>query len=173
MPTIRTAAASDAAPLARLAERTFRHTFGAMNSVEDMQLHVDASYGEAIQASEIANPEMVTLVCLESAQLIGYAQLRWATPPACVVAQAPGEIQRLYVTHDWHGQGIAQQLMQACLDAMDERGCDVVWLGVWEHNPRAITFYRKFGFVEVGDHTFTVGHDPQRDLILARSVRPA
>jgi ribosomal protein S18 acetylase RimI-like enzyme len=46
----------------------------------------------------------------------------------------------------------------------------VAWLGVWEHNPRAIAFYRKSGFVEVGDHVFPVGRDPQRDVVMARAV---
>jgi RimJ/RimL family protein N-acetyltransferase len=41
---------------------------------------------------------------------------------------------------------------------------------VWEHNPRAIAFYRKFGFVAVGDHIFPVDHDPQRDILMARPV---
>lgn len=173
MPEIRTATATDAGQLARLAEGTFRDTFGAMNTPEDMQLHVDASYGDAIQAAEIANPVMLTLVCEDGDQLVGYAQMRWGEAPECVAAQSPGEIQRLYVAHDWHGRGVAQRLMQTCLEAMESRGADVVWLGVWEHNPRAISFYRKFGFVEVGDHTFIVGQDPQRDLIMARPVRPA
>jgi hypothetical protein len=29
-------------------------------------------------------------------------------------------------------------------------GRDVVWLDIWERNPRAIIFYRKWGFVEAG-----------------------
>jgi ribosomal protein S18 acetylase RimI-like enzyme len=58
--------------------------------------------------------------------------------------------------------------MGACLGEIAARGADVAWLGVWEHNPRAIAFYRKWGFVEVGEHTFPVGDDPQRDLVLCR-----
>jgi len=45
-----------------------------------------------------------------------------------------------------------------------------VWLGVWEHNPRAIAFYRKWGFEAVGEHVFVVGTDPQRDLVMTRSA---
>lgn len=82
----------------------------------------------------------------------------------------PGEIHRLYVDRDWHGKGLAPALMDACLQALKVHGSDVVWLGVWEHNPRAIAFYRKFGFAEVGDHVFPVGNDPQRDIIMMRSL---
>jgi RimJ/RimL family protein N-acetyltransferase len=63
--------------------------------------------------------------------------------------------------------------MNACIDVMRDRRSDVVWLGVWERNPRAIAFYRKFGFVEVGDKVFPLGTDPQRDIVMARSVAGA
>lgn len=170
MPIIRKARYSDAKQLSQLAETTFRATFGAMNTAEDLDLHCQSSYSEAIQASEISDPSQMTLLSEDAERLIGFAQLRWGNAPACVSAKYPGEIQRLYVVNDWHGKGVAQALMNACIEAMKQHGSDVIWLGVWEQNPRAISFYQKCGFVEVGDHIFPVGNDPQRDLILVRSV---
>lgn len=170
MPTIRLAKPSDAARLAELAERTFRETFGGANTVEDMMLHCKTNYGESIQAAEIANAEMVTLVCEEEKNLIAFAQLRWGKAPACVPTKNAGEILRLYVENKWHGKGIAQDLMSACIAQMEQRHSDVVWLGVWEKNPRAISFYKKLGFMEVGEHIFRLGLDRQRDIIMARPV---
>lgn len=170
MPTIRRADRHDARQLSLFAERTFRDTFDAMNAPENMALHCRTSYSEAIQAAEICDPNRVTLLCECEERLVGFAQLRWVDAPSCVTASAPGEIQRLYVVGDRHGQGVARELMNACIDEMRHRRSDVVWLGVWERNPRAITFYKKFGFVEVGDHVFPLGSDPQRDIIMARSV---
>jgi diamine N-acetyltransferase len=68
---------------------------------------------------------------------------------------------------EWHGKGIAQDLMNAGIEEMRRHGSDVVWLGVWEHNPRAIAFYKKIGFIEVGDHVFPLGSDLQRDIVMA------
>jgi diamine N-acetyltransferase len=170
LPFIRKARLEDAGALARLAEATFRSTFGAANAHEDMDLHCRSRYSEAIQSGEIADPDMLTLLSVAAEGLVGFAQLHWDGAPACVSARSPGEIQRLYVADEWHGKGIAQDLMNACIEALRARGSDVVWLGVWEHNPRAIAFYRKSGFVEVGDHVFSVGNDPQRDIVMARPV---
>ena len=102
--------------------------------------------------------------------MVGFAQLRWGEPPGCVVASAPGEIQRLYVVREFHGKGVAQELMRASIEEMINRGSDVAWLGVWERNTKAIAFYAKCGFHEVGEHTFQLGGDPQRDIIMARAV---
>jgi diamine N-acetyltransferase len=170
MPIIRQAISSDAKELAVLAERTFRDTFEAMNSAEDMALHCQRTYSETMQRAEIMYPAMQTLVSEDEGRLIAFAQLRWDSAPACIVGNRPGEIQRLYVDCPWHGKGIAQELMAACLREMETRGCDVVWLGVWERNWRAQAFYRKFGFIEAGDHVFMLGTDAQRDIILVRPV---
>ena len=58
--------------------------------------------------------------------LIGYAQLHWGEAPACVSAEQPGEIQRFYILSGWHGQGVAQRLMNACIAEMQQKGADVV-----------------------------------------------
>jgi ribosomal protein S18 acetylase RimI-like enzyme len=170
VPDIRTARPEDAKALALVAEATFRAAFGAMNAPGDMDRHCRDSFGERIQAAEIADPGRETLVVEHDRRLIGYAQLRWGEPPACIRAHRPAEIQRIYVVEGWHGLGVAQALMAACLDAIRRRGSDAAWLGVWEHNPRAIAFYRKFGFVEAGEHVFPLGGDPQRDVVMVKSI---
>ena len=170
VPSIRKARSRDARKLSEIAEATFRATFGPMNTAEHMELHCRSSYSEDIQAAEIANPGMLTLLSEHEGRLVGYAQLRWGEAPGCVSAKRPGEIQRLYIIADWHGKGIAQELMRACIGELQQRGLDAVWLGVWERNPRAISFYEKFGFVAVGEHTFPLGGDPQRDIIMMRAV---
>lgn len=167
---IRKANRSDAKQLSHLAEATFRETFGAENAVEDMDLHCQLNYSEAIQAREISAPNMTTFLGVEGDRLIGFAQVRRDGAPHCVPAKAPAEIQRLYVDKEWHGRGVAQDMMDACINEIKERGFDAAWLGVWERNPRAISFYKKFGFVEVGDHVFRLGRDPQRDIIMVRPV---
>jgi ribosomal protein S18 acetylase RimI-like enzyme len=171
MPTARRAEPIDATRLAAFAERTFRAAFGSFNTRENMDAHCANAYGEAIQASEIANPGIETFVCDDSTALVGYAQLRWGTAPPCVLALRPAEIQRIYVDQQWYGKGIAQALMSQVFTAAKLGNADQVWLGVWENNPRALAFYQKFGFTKVGHHVFQLGNDPQHDWILCRDVR--
>jgi diamine N-acetyltransferase len=154
LPSIRTARRGDAMKLSVIAEETFRDTFAAVNKREDMDLHCRNAYGVAIQAQEIASPNMVTLLYEQGTRLVGFAQLRWGKVPKCVVADAPGEIRRLYVIGDAQGKGAAHEIMDACIYEMVRHGSDLVWLGVWARNPRAIAFYKKFAFREVGEHIF-------------------
>lgn len=171
MPAIRRAEPKYAVRLALLAERTFRAAFGSLNTHENLDAHCASAYSEAFQASEIVNPGIETFVCDDNGELIGYAQLRWGAAPACVPAAKPAEIQRIYVDQRWHGKSIAQALMSEMFGAALRGNADWVWLGVWENNPRAMAFYQKFGFINVGQHIFQLGHDPQHDWVLCREVR--
>lgn len=167
-PLLRLATEADAASLAVLAERTFRDTFADANDPDDLERHCAQSYGEALQLEELRDPSRTTVLSVDDGVLVGFLQLRWSSHTPSVTATAPVEIQRLYVSRDRLGTGIAQALMNEALRLARERQADRVWLGVWERNPRAIAFYGKYGFVEVGEHVFLLGRDPQRDLILAR-----
>jgi len=166
---IRKAELSDALRLAQLQEHTFRDTFGDTNTPEDLALHCEAHFGQAIQQGELSDPRFEILVCESEGSLVGYAQVRVGEAPDCVHAERPIEIQRFYLVKAWHGRGLANDLMAAAIGVAEDRGADVVWLGVWEHNPRAIAFYERGGFVKVGDHVFPLGTDP--NSISSWSVR--
>lgn len=110
--------------------------------------------------------------------LAGYTLLRAgaygasdeSTDERLLQATRPLEIQRFYVDHAFHGRGIAQQMMAEALAHAVSLHSDVVWLGVWEHNPRAIRFYEKYGFFKAGAHRFRLGRDVQRDYVMMRPL---
>jgi diamine N-acetyltransferase len=162
---IRYAAVSDASALAELAARTFTETFGADNSPEDLKAHLESSYGEAQQAAELADPEVRTLLAYGNDELIGFAQVRRKLSPACVVAEKPVELHRFYLVRSVQGAGVAKPLMLKACEAARELGGRHLWLGVWERNSRAISFYLKSGFAKVGSHNFIVGSDTQTDWV--------
>ena len=85
-------------------------------------------------------------------------------------AGRPAELNRIYVVAELQGAGVAQALMQEAIANAAAAGADCLWLGVWEHNPKAMAFYRKFGFEVVGSHPFMLGHERQRDLIMSVRV---
>jgi ribosomal protein S18 acetylase RimI-like enzyme len=167
---IRRAIPSDAAALAELAERTYRDTFAADNNPDDLEAYLAKVYGEAQQRGEIENPDVVTLVMESDAggELIAFAQLRRVSSPHGEV-----EIARFYIDKSHHGRGVAQTLMQAALETARELGGTTLWLGVWERNARAIAFYVKCGFHDVGSQPFLVGSDLQTDRVMARVIASA
>lgn len=164
--TIREARVSDAAALAILAEATFRETFQSSNTKEDMDLHCAEHFGVNIQSAEILTPAITTFVAEHQTNLVGFAQLALERPARCVSADRPSELHRIYIASSWQGTGLASRLLAAVLSAARGSKSDYIWLGVWEHNPKAIAFYLKAGFAFIGNHEFVLGRDRQRDRVM-------
>jgi ribosomal protein S18 acetylase RimI-like enzyme len=167
---IRSATTLDAQLIADLGARTFRDTFGPDNTEADMADYLASAFGPAIQARELEDAHTSFLIAQADGSTAGYARLRFGDSPTSVGGRRPVEIVRFYVDGPWIGHGVGAVLMGASLDLAKDRGCDVVWLDVWERNPRAIAFYEKWGFVVVGSQPFLLGDDVQNDLLMSRAV---
>ena len=169
--TYRRAVPADAAHLAEFAPRAFRDTYAVHNSEQDMRAYIAAAYGTPQQMRELCDPQMITVLAVSDGDVIvGYAQLRRKGFPPCVIEEAPVEIYRFYVDRSAQGTGVAANLMAEALDAARELGGAHAWLGVWEKNTRAIAFYKKHEFRDVGSQIFHLGADAQTDRVLIRRI---
>jgi ribosomal protein S18 acetylase RimI-like enzyme len=167
---VRRAVEDDAPGLASFAERTFRETFEADNTPEDMDAYCRAAFSLDAQRQCLTDITIDTLIVEdERPALMAYAQLRPGAPSG-VQGPSPLEIWRFYVERTHQGRGIAQRMMSAVVEVAVSRGAQTLWLGVWERNHRAQAFYRKMGFIDVGSHTFVLGADVQTDRLMARPI---
>ena len=170
MTSVRRAQPADAAALASFAARTFRETFEADNTPENMALYLEANFGAERKAAEIRDAGVVTLLTVDGRRLAAYSQLREGPTPECVPDATPIEIRRFYVDRAWQGKGLAQSLMMASIEAAMARAAPTVWLAVWERNLRAQAFYRKCGFEDCGAQDFMLGRDRQTDRVMVRAL---
>jgi len=170
---IRRGTDGDAPELAAFAARTFAEAFGDFTAADDLQAHLAATYRPDLQAREIADPSVITLLALQDARIVAYAQVRLnLLAPACVTQPDAVELQRFYSDRSVRGTGLTMRLMQRALDAARELGGRYAWLGVWERNARAMNFYRKAGFGEIGLTHYVVGSDRQVDRVYIAALSP-
>jgi ribosomal protein S18 acetylase RimI-like enzyme len=168
--TIRRGTLEDAALLSELGARTFSETFAADNTPEDLAAYMATSFSVAQQTIELKDPAATFLIAEVDERAAGYAKLHGSEPEKGIEGANPVELVRLYVSREWLGRGIGEQLMRACLDEARQAGHETIWLGVWERNARAQAFYRKWNFRTVGEHMFQLGSDLQRDLLMERAL---
>jgi ribosomal protein S18 acetylase RimI-like enzyme len=164
---IRRALLADAPALAEFGERCFRESYAAVNEPADIELHVARTYGLELQQRELADPAANCLLAIASEAIVGYALLGPGPAHPAVAGARPCEVRRFYVETTLHGRGVAPQLMLAATADARRGGAGTLWLTAWEHNPRALGFYAKMGFADVGAATFYLGANRQTDRVLA------
>jgi GNAT superfamily N-acetyltransferase len=163
---IRYGAIADAQLLSELGARTFYDTFAQDNTPENIDAYLQRSFSPEIQFKELADPGVIFLIAEFEGIPVGYAQLILDSQDEPIKGLKPLEVRRIYASIEHLGKGVGKELMQATIREAQQRNCECIWLGVWEKNQRAIDFYRKWGFREVGSHIFSVGDDPQTDFIM-------
>jgi GNAT superfamily N-acetyltransferase len=167
--TLRRADQGDARLLAQLGARLFEQAFGAANDPADMRAYLAAAFSVEQQSAELAEPQSATWIAEDAGRAaVGYTTVTRGGVADGVTGTKPAEVRRIYVDQPWQGRGVSHALMSACIEQARAWHCDVVWLGVWERNPRAIAFYEKVGFRPVGRQTFELGADVQRDIVMAK-----
>lgn len=169
---IRHAKSDDAKPLTELAYTTFWDAFAAhpKNAPDDLKHYMRQAFNVEQITAELADDKSIFLLAEIDGELAGYSKLILDTIEPGVTAERPVELSRLYSQQRFLGKGVGQTLIDACFDRAKNDGRDVMWLGVWEYNPRAQRFYEKNGFRIVGSHTFQLGNDPQTDLLMQKEL---
>ena len=170
--TIRQATATDAKVLTDLAYTTFWDAFAhhPKNAPDDLNHYMRQAFSHDQITAELQDEKCIFLIAELDGEPAGYAKIIIDAIEPGINAERPVELNRLYSHQQFLGKGIGQGLIDACLERAKKEHRDVMWLGVWEYNPRAQRFYEKNGFRVVGSHVFQLGEDAQTDLLMQREL---
>ena len=161
---------SDVSILRGIARDTFIETFSEANKAEDIDRYLAKNFSEDQLARELSNPNSFFYVAEVNGHVVGYLKLNTAHAQTEPQAADALEIERIYVLSSYHGGGVGQALYHHAMSVAEDRKASYVWLGVWEHNHRALRFYEKNGFIAFGTHIFQLGNDQQTDILMKKSV---
>lgn len=172
--TIRRCDPSDAARIAEVGARLFTQAYGPTHPEPWLTPYLAKSFAVSAVAEALGDPRVVVLVVeARDGSAIGYAHTitRLTEFPDHAGRWPVTEIERFYVEAAWHGRGIAQELMAACVAVATERDAVRIFLQVWQEAPRAIAFYQRAGFVVAGETTFHFGPRVDSDFVMVRALR--
>ena len=167
---IRPATLADVATLCRLGATTFRETYRTISDPREVDEYADEHFTAAKVEAWFARPCARTLLASVGDAAVGYVHVRSAKVPACVSDRNALELSRLYLLASAQGTGVGGALMAAAIAAAVELGGQTVWLGAYDRNVRALAFYARRGFVQVGTHAFEFGGQVYADPVLTRRV---
>lgn len=166
----RRATLNDKSALCVLGIKTFKDTFEEHNTAEDMERYIAEAFSDEQIEKELQEEKTAFFLAEDGDRVAGYAKVREGEKQDALGNRRALELHRIYVDKDYLGKRIGNILLEACLDYAKKTGYETVWLGVWEHNPRAIAFYTKHGFKKFGEHVFVLGADEQTDWLLRKDI---
>jgi len=163
---IKLATINDLPQLQSIGRQTFSETFDSTNTKENMQKYLDESFSAAKLTTELNDPNALFYFAMLQSKVIGYLKINFGPSQTEFQDDRAVEIERIYVLSEFHGKNVGQMLYDKSLEIALQKKAESVWLGVWEHNYRAINFYKKNGFVAFDKHIFKLGHAEQTDLLM-------
>jgi ribosomal protein S18 acetylase RimI-like enzyme len=149
-----------------ISKQTFFETFANENSESDMKQYLDENLSLDTLEKELLTTNSEFYVLVVNGNTIGYLKLNFAEAQTELKNNTSLEIERIYVLKEFHGQNMGQLLYNKALEIATKLSIKEIWLGVWEKNKRAISFYKKNGFIEFDTHIFKLGNDEQIDIMM-------
>lgn len=169
---LRRCSISDAAALSLVGSATFLEAFADLLDGESLLLHCQNQHGVATYEKYLAQPDtQAWLAIVQPGQgPVGYAMMTEPDLPLSDLTVDDIELKRIYLFSRFRGSGAGKLLMEQSIAAAREAKKRRLLLGVNAENNRALAFYRKNGFVQVGVRTFQVGNRIHDDFVLGREL---
>ena len=152
--------------LQKIGRQTFQETFSESNSEENMKNYLEEGFSNEKLTAELSEKNSEFYFASLDGEIIGYLKINFGDSQTELKDSKALEIERIYVSKDFHGKSVGQLLYDKAIEIAKQKEVEYVWLGVWEKNPRAISFYKKNGFIEFDKHIFKLGDDEQIDIMM-------
>jgi ribosomal protein S18 acetylase RimI-like enzyme len=159
---------ADLLALQEISRQTFLDTFAEVNTKEDMSQYLEVNLSLDQLAEELNNPSTSFYFVKSNNEILAYLKLNEAKAQTEKRAMPSMEIERIYVRKEFQNRGVGQFLLDFSVELTKVKQLKLIWLGVLEHNVRAIRFYERNRFQFFGKHSFILGSDEQTDLLMER-----
>ena len=157
---------TDVELLRQLAIQTFKEAFTEGNSETEMALYLEKSFSREQLLKELNTTSSEFYIVYSEGIPLAYLKVNFGNAQTESIDPDALEIERIYVIKTYYGKSVAQLLLNKAITIAQHNQKTFIWLGVWEHNLKAIQFYEKNGFNFFGKHSFFLGQDEQTDLLM-------
>lgn len=151
--------------LSAIGRETFYETFSPFHPESDMKMYLDTTYTPEKIRQNIHDPEVRYYAAYTEEGDAGYIKLISGNRPEGPAGRVL-EIEKIYVRRKFQGRKIGSALMEEAVKTAIEKGCDYIFLGVWQENKEAIAFYQRWGFEIYATRTFQLGKRVCEDYLM-------
>jgi len=156
--------------LQEIGYETAKETYRSVINQETMDKYLQESFNKEKLFAELNDECCKFYFLYADNNLAGYIKVNDVPSQSDINDPESMEIERIYVKRAYKKKGLGKKAINYVLQLAKEMTKTYIWLGVWEMNVDAISFYTKIGFHKAGQHSFKVGDELQNDLIMKKSI---
>ncbi|MRH41418.1 GNAT family N-acetyltransferase [Aquibacillus halophilus] len=156
--------------LQEISYETFIETFKDQNSPENMSSYLERAFNIKQLEKEIATISSQFFFIYFNDELAGYLKVNTNDAQSEKMGDESLEIERIYIKKNFQRHGLGKYLLNKAINIAMKGDKKNIWLGVWEKNENAISFYKKMDFVHTEAHSFYMGDEKQIDFIMVKAL---
>ena len=168
--TFRPARPEDALCLGVLSTQVFLHTYCKLGIREALAREVLANHSVSAYQALLADPDKTILLAESAGHLVALSLVDNAA--RLEGSDAVGaKLEHLYVQEPFTGRGIGRDLLRHAEKAAAARGAEMLWLTAWVGNARALAFYPRCGYDDLGEVMYTFEGESHPNRLFGKRVR--
>lgn len=158
--------------LVQLEQQTFAETFEGVYTPEDLATFLHDKKSSDALLKEMIQPGSSYFIIYYDQVPAGFLKINLHRQPDSG-GPLPGpvlELEKIYILKAFQGKELGKLLIKKTMDIASNNQVKTVWLGVWEHNHKALRFYEQQGFERFGEHIFRIGNQEDTDWLLKKHL---
>jgi len=156
MVSIVKATEDDAEQLSELSNLTFLESHGHSAAAVDINNFIENKYNPASLKNELKDVKNIFYTLYYNNKIAGFSKIILNYPDTNCNITNVAKLERIYLLKEFYNLHLGQQLLDFNIKLLKENSQTGVWLFVWQENERAIHFYKKNGFVVIGEFEYKI-----------------
>ena len=168
---IRPARPDDALCLGVLSTQVFLDTYCTQGIRPELAREALAKHSVARYEALLADAGTTILVAERAHHLVAFSVVEDGGGHAMLDDAAPAKLDHLYVQEPFTNRGVGRELLRHAEKAAAARGAEQLWLTAWVGNARALRFYPRCGYGDLGETMYTFEGESHANRLFAKRVR--
>lgn len=171
MITIKIANDADTDVLALLGRITYVESHGCfIENRNDLTTYVNKAFSVAKTKEELNNTKNLFFIIYSDDFPIGYAKLILNAVHKNVTSQHACRLERIYILNEFIPLKVGQQFLDFIEQKAKKSRMNTMWLTVYIKNYRAIKFYQRNQFKNVGAFNFLVNGTKYENNVFSKKI---
>lgn len=135
----------------------------------DMTHFLDNHYNDEAIQRELSDSANIYHLLFYKGEPVGFSKIILNATHPNIAYTSTTKLDRIYLLNDYYGLNLGYKLLNWNIELSRKNDQSSMWLFTWQGNERAVNFYKRNGFMIIGEHRFKVTethYNPHYQMLL-------